>query len=126
MKNAAIFVFALTVVTGIAPQSAKAGSAVAWDGKSEFSTAYGGPVEKEKLRAMEAARHKGGTNVRIVAATDAIGYGAIAVAYKPSGHGSVIGVSLGNRSASEAENQAIKDCLKAHGKNPKVRWRWRG
>jgi hypothetical protein len=126
MNNGAIFLFALIVLVGTAYQPADAGSAVAWDGKSELSTAYGGPVEREKSRALETARHKGGTNVRIVAATNVTGYGAIAVAYKPSGHGSVIGVSLGNHSASEAEAQAINDCLKAHGKNPKVRWRWRG
>jgi hypothetical protein len=124
MRKGAIFPLILIACMGIASHSANAGSAVAWDGKKELSAAYGGPVEREKLRALETARRKGGANIRIVAATDTVGYAAIAVAYKPSGHGSIIGVSLGNHSAREAEAQAIDDCLKANGKNPKVRWRW--
>jgi hypothetical protein len=126
MKNGAISLLAVLILLSITPNPAAAGSAVAWDGKSELSTAYGGPVEREKARALATARHKGGTNIRIVAATAATGYGAIAVAYKPSGHGSIIGVSLGNRSAREAEAKAIRHCLVAHGRNPTVRWRWRG
>ena len=103
MKNGVILLLALIALIGVVSRRADAGSAVAWDGKRELSAAYGGPVEREKSRALEAARHKGGTNVRIVAATDAVGYAAIAVAYKPSGHGWIIGVSLGNHSAKEAE-----------------------
>ena len=110
----------------MAIQNAHAGSAVAWDGRAQLSTAYGGPVEREKLRALETARRKGGTNVSMVAATDTTGYGAIAVALRPGGHGSIIGVSLGNRSATQAYTDAIKDCLKAGGRNPKVRWEWKG
>src|SRR5580692_9119354 len=108
MKKNALFRFVLIGLVGVAIQNAHAGSAVAWDGRAQLSTAYGGPVEREKLRALETARRKGATNVRIVAATDTTGYGAIAVALRPGGHGSIIGVSLGNRSANQAYTDAIK------------------
>ena len=126
MKRNTLLRLALIGLVGVGIQNAHAGSAVAWDGYAQLSTAYGGPVEREKLRALDTARRKGGTNVRIVAATDATGYGAIAVALQPGGHGSIIGVSLGNRSATQADAAAIKDCLKAGGRNPKVRWEWKG
>lgn len=126
MKKNALFRFLFIGLLAVGIHNAHAGSAVAWDGHAQLSTAYGGPVEREKLRALETARRKGATNVRIVAATDATGYGAIAVALQPGGHGSIIGVSLGNRSATQAYASAIKDCRKAGGRNPKVRWEWKG
>ena len=65
-------------------------------------------------------------NVRIVAATDIAGYGAIAVALHPNGRGSILGVALGKRSATEADNLAIEQCLKAGGTHPKIIEGFRG
>ena len=47
--------------------------------------------------------------------TDATGYCAIAVSLHPNGYGTIIGVSLGNRSATEAYTLAVDHCLKAGG-----------
>jgi hypothetical protein len=113
------------VVSALAPD-AKAGSAVAWDGHGGLATAYGGPVQREKQRALEVARRKYGPNVRILAATDVTGYGAIAVARHPNGYGSIIGAALGSRSATEADALAIKRCLEAGGTNPRIKWGWWG
>jgi hypothetical protein len=59
--------------------------------------------------------------VRLLAWTDETGYGAIAIARHP-GHGWLIGISLGKRSATEANTIAIEKCLKAGGVKPRVRW----
>jgi len=126
MKRRALFRLALLGFAAVAFQNANAGSAVAWDGHGHFATAYGGPVQREKQRALETARNKGWVAARIIAATDLTGYGAIAVARHPNGYGSVNGVALGKRSATEANTVAIEQCLKAGGTNPKVRWAWRG
>jgi hypothetical protein len=126
MKRRALFQLALIGLIVIALENANAGSAVAWDGHKNLSTAYGGPVEREKARALETARRKGWANVRIIASTDIPGYGAIAVARHPSGYGSLIGVSLGKRSATEAYVMAVDHCRKAGGTNPRVRWTFRG
>jgi ubiquinone biosynthesis protein COQ9 len=117
---------ALVAMTVGAMQTAKAGSAIVWDGGSHLGTSYGHPVEIAKQRALESARRRGWVNVRIVAATDMVGYGAIAVALHPNGHGSLIGVSLGNRSAAEADKLAIEHCLQAGGTNPKIKTTFRG
>jgi hypothetical protein len=126
MNNASLFQLALIGLLGVGIQHANAGSAVAWDGHGHFSTAYGGPVEREKQRALDTAHRKGWANAKIIAATDMPGYGAIAVALHPNGYGSVIGISIGKRSATEANTLAIGQCLKLGGTNPKVRWSWRG
>ena len=105
-----------------------------WVGSSRYSgqsclmlpTAYGGPVEREKERALEVARRKYGPDVRILASSDVTGYGAIAVAHPANGRGSIIGVALGMRSATEANTVAIEKCLKAGGVNPQVKWAFRG
>ena len=126
MKKNALFRFALIGLVGVAIHNAHAGSAVAWDGNGHFSTAYGGPVEREKQRALATAHRNGWTTAKIIAATDSPGYGAIAVALHPNGYGSVNGIAIGRRSATEADAAAIKLCLKAGGTNPKIRWAWRG
>ena len=126
MKRSPFFWFALLSFTTLALQKANAGSAVAWDGHGHFSTAYGGPVQREKQRALETARRKGWTTAKIVAATDRTGYGAIAVARHPNGFGSVNGIAIGKRSATEADTLAIEQCLKAGGTNPQIKWAWRG
>jgi hypothetical protein len=126
MKMNAIFRFAYIGLVGMAIQNVSAGSAVAWDGYGHFSTAYGGPVEREKERALKSAHRKGWATAKIIAATDTPGYGAIAVALHPNGYGSVNGIAIGKRSATEADTLAIKACLKAGGTNPQVKWTWRG
>jgi hypothetical protein len=126
MKKNALLGLTLIGLVTVALQNVNGGSAVATDDRGNLATAYGGPVEREKQRALETARLRYGANFRILASTDRIGYGAIAVALLPNGHASVIGVALGKRSATEADTMAIDHCLKAGGINPKVRWGFRG
>jgi hypothetical protein len=125
MKWTKLFWLALLSFATSAVQSAAAGSAVAW-APGQLGTAYGGPVEIAKKRALENCRRKGGVNPRIIGATDVTGYGAVAVARQPGGRGSLIGVSLGKRSATEANTLAIEQCVKAGGTHAQVRWAWRG
>jgi hypothetical protein len=108
----------------LAVQNAQAGSAVAHGSNGYLVASVGQSVEVVKQRAIEICRRKGGVNVRIIAATDVFGYGAIAVAAK--GAGSVIGVALGKRSATEADAIAIDQCLKAGGSGPKIIRAWKG
>ena len=115
MKKNALLRFALIGLVGVAIHDAHGGSAVAWDGKGHFSTAYGGPVQREKQRALASAHRDGWTPAKIIAATDSPGYGAIAVALHPNGYGSVNGIAIGRRSATEADAVAIKLCLRAGG-----------
>lgn len=126
MKKSGRFGFVVLGFTVLALHNANAGSAVAWDGHSNLSTAYGGPVQREKERALETARRKGWANARIIASTDISGYGAIAIARHPNGFGSTIGVSLGKRSATEAYMTAIDQCRKAGGTHAQVRWSFKG
>src|SRR5271165_585231 len=102
MKKRALFRLALLGVVVLAHPNANAGSAVAWDGVRYLGAAYGGPVAMAKQRALENCRRKGGVNPRIIGSSDVTGYGAIAIARHPNGHGSLIGVALGRRSATEA------------------------
>jgi hypothetical protein len=125
MKTRAFFLLALVGLASIALNDADAGSAVVLGPHNQLATAYGGPVRKEEQRALENARRKYGANVRILAASDVTGYGAIAIAKHPNGNW-LIGVALGRRSATEANTLAINECLKAGGKHPQVRWAFRG
>lgn len=126
MRRNVLFRLALVAITVGAMQTAKAGSAVVWDGGKNLTTSYGHPVEIAKQRALETAHLNGWSNVRILAWTDQTGYGAIAIARHPNGHGALIGVSLGKRSAAEADKLAIEHCLQAGGSEPKVKWVFRG
>jgi hypothetical protein len=121
MKRSVIFRFALVALAGVLIQDAGAGSAVAFTSNGQLAAAYGGPVQREKERALAEAQRRNGADVRIVAATDVTGYGAIAVARHPNGIGSVIGIALGRRSQAEAAALAIKQCLKRGGTDPKVK-----
>jgi hypothetical protein len=125
MKKSALFTLALIGSLGFGLANAKAGSAVALGPHNQLATAYGGPVRREEQRALENARRKYGANVRILAASDVTGYGAIAVARHPNGNW-LIGVALGRRSAKEASTLAIEQCLKAGGSHPQVRWAFKG
>jgi hypothetical protein len=113
-----LFVFGLT--------NANAGSAVAVGPHHQLATAYGGPMAREEKRALDNARHRYGANVRILAESDVNGYGAIAVARHPNGYGWIIGVSLGNRSATQADRLAIDHCIQLGGRNPQVKWAFKG
>jgi hypothetical protein len=118
MKRSVIFSFALVGLADVLIQNADAGSAVAME--PHLATAYGGPVQREKQRALNEARHRYGADVRIIAATDVTGYGAIAVARL--GNRAIVGVALGKRSQTEAATLAIEQCLKGGGTDPKVKW----
>jgi hypothetical protein len=105
---------------------ANAGSAVAIGSNGRLGTAAGWPVEEAKQRALKICTRNGGLNPRILASTDAVGDGAIAVARQEHGKGWLISVSLGRRTAVEAQTRAIEQCRKAGGSDPKVRWGFRG
>jgi hypothetical protein len=104
--------------------SADAGSAVAWDGHGHMVHSAGYPVEVAKERALRICRLRYGVPPRLLASTDVVGNGAIAVARRRSDW--IIGISLGRPSPADAENRAIQKCLKAGGVNPKVRWGFKG
>jgi len=116
-KNALL---ALIVLTAGLIQTTQAGSAVALGPNNQMVADAGVPVAIAKQRALANARRKFGPSVRIVAASDVTGYGAIAVARHPNGIGWIICVALGTRSATEADTLAIQKCLKLGGKNPRV------
>jgi hypothetical protein len=123
MKSSAIFL--LIGMALLAAQNSRAGSAVAMErhhGHLVYS--YGHRKEIDERQALEMARSLYGADVRIIAASEVAGYGAIAVAAK--GNHAVIGVSLGRPSAADAANRAIEQCLISGGADPKVRWRFRG
>src|SRR5262249_50027666 len=123
-KGPEIWVAALVSLAALAVHNAKAGSAVVWDGHGHVVSYHGSRVDEATRRAFELAyRHFGG-GFRLIASTDLNGYGAVAVAAK--GTGSVIGVALGKRSATEANALAIDHCLKAGGTSPKVIKAWKG
>jgi hypothetical protein len=126
MKRNVLLRLALVAMTVGAMHTAQAGSAVAWDGGRNLTSSYGHPAEIAKQRALEMARAKDWVNVRIVAASDINGYGAIAVALHSNGRGSLIGISLGNRSAAEANTLAIEQCLKTGGTNATVKSKFIG
>jgi hypothetical protein len=67
------------------------------------------------------ARHKGWSDVKIVAATNVTGYGAIAVARHPNGHGSILGVVLGQPSKEQAVTGAVDRCREAGGTDVKLK-----
>jgi hypothetical protein len=124
MKKATVFLLALSVFTCALPYYASAGSAVAVNSHNQLVTSYGYPKEIAKRRALEIGHRRYGAGVKILAATDVFGYGAVAVA--PKGVGSVVGIALGRASPAEAERLAIEQCLSAGGTNPKVKWEWKG
>jgi hypothetical protein len=123
--NGLVRLFQLAAV-GVAIHNAQAGSAVAIGPHSKLVVYAGLPVGVARQRALAQARRNYGAPVRIIAASDVSGYGAIAVARHPNGYGSVIGVALGKRSATEADALAIEQCLRVGGTNPQVRWSFRG
>ncbi len=84
------------------------------------------PVEMAKQAALKTGLVGRCWNVKIIASTDQTGYGAIAIALHPNGHGSLVGVALGRRSATEADTLAIELCVKGAAPILKVKWGFRG
>ncbi len=124
MKTERLVFLVFLILVGIAMHKAYAGSAVAWDGHGHLIHSTGYPLEIAKERALRICRLRYGMNARLLASTDVVGDGAIAVARR--GQGWVIGISLGRPSPADAESRAIKKCLRAGGIDPKVRWGFRG
>ena len=114
-------------LAGLLLENAIGGSAVVV-GHSSHRTlivkSYGLPQSVAQRHAVEVCRRLGGLDARLIASTDVVGECAIAIAHK--GTGSVIGVSLGCRSATEAQARAIQQCRNAGGVDPVVRWGFRG
>ena len=125
MKGSVFFWLSLLGAAILGAQHACAGAAVAIGPHNEMVASYGYPKEIAKQRALEIVRSKYGPNVRILAATDVYGYGAIAVARRSNGN-LLIGVALGHPSALDAKHWAINHCVKAGGIDPKVKWEFKG
>ena len=70
---------ALLAFLVFASKNASAGAAVAIGPHNKLAAAYGGPIKQAAQRALAEARRRYGPNVRLLAATDVIGYGAMAV-----------------------------------------------
>ena len=110
----------------MAIQRANAGSAVVHSHEGHTVYSFGHPKLVAIQRALEMARLCGWTDARLIAASDATGYGAIAVATN-KGKGSVLAAALGCASREEAEKRAIEVCLKGGGTNPiMIKSRWQG
>ena len=124
MNGKAITLLVLLGLASTALDKLYAGSAVAWDGRGHLVHSAGYPLEIAKERALRICRLRYGANARLLASTDVVGDGAIAVARR--GADWVIGISLGRPSPADAENRAIEKCLRAGAVNPKVRWGFRG
>jgi hypothetical protein len=127
MKRNVLFHMAIFAFATLALTDANAASAVVTDDNGNIAAACGGPVEKAKQRALaDAHRRYGPRHFRIFASTPLTGYCAIAVARHPNGVGSLIGVALGKRSATEADTLAIEQCVRAGGTEAKIRRGFRG
>src|ERR1700733_12767975 len=84
--------------------SACGGSAVVWDGHGHLVHSAGYPVEVAKERALRICRLRYGVPPHLLASTDVVGNGAIAVGRRGSEW--IIGISLGRPSPADAENRA--------------------
>jgi hypothetical protein len=126
MKHSVIFRCALVGLTCFGVQHVKAGSAVALADPGHIISEYGHPEAASIDSALAFARQRYGMHVRIIASSDVTGYGAIAVALHPNGHGTLIGVALGQPSATQADALAVAKCVKAGGTHARVRWGFRG
>jgi hypothetical protein len=120
MTRSALFRLVLVGITVVAIQHANAGSAVVHSHEGHTVYCFGHSKAVAIQSALETARLYGWTDATLIAASDATGYGAIAVAQK--GKGSVLGAALGRPSREDAEKRAIEVCLKGRGTHPVVRW----
>jgi hypothetical protein len=114
------------VLAGLFVQEANAGSAVAIGNNGRLGTAAGWPIKEAKQRALKLCIRNGGVDPKILAATDVVGEGAIAVARQGRGDGWLVGISLGRPTAVDAQARAIEQCRRAGGTDPKVKWGFRG
>jgi hypothetical protein len=126
MQMNAISLLTLVATTVGAMQIAHAGSAVALGPNNQMVASFGHPVEIAKQRALAQAYRKYGSQVRILAATQVSGYGAVAVGRRSDAIGWVLSVVLGKRSATEANTLAIEQCIAAGGIDPRVKYSFRG
>ncbi len=117
-----LLIFALSAVAVV--KSVDAGSAVAGDGRGRFFISYGFPKDIAEKRALALCYHEWGSRARIVASTDVVGFGAIAVAHK--GNSFVHSIVLGRLTQEDANNRAIRNCLRAGGVNPRIRNAFKG
>ncbi len=127
MKRRLLFQIMVVSLYFATTRYAHAGSAVAIADKGPRTIvvkSYGLPKKIAEQHVIEICRREGGANAKLLASSDVIGYGAIAVARH--GPGWIVGVSLGRRSATESEDRAIKACVKAGGRNPRIKWGFRG
>jgi mannose-1-phosphate guanylyltransferase len=127
MKLSRLLKLALAAVAVGALDRADAASAVVLAPAGHLVTSAGQrSVEIAKYDALSTARKKYGANVRLLAASGRSGYGAIVVAGRANGQGSIVTIFLGHPSQAEADRGAIARSLKAGGVNPEVRWRIKG
>jgi hypothetical protein len=116
MRKTILIWVALLALAGATVQKATAGSAVVADGHGNLSTAYGGPVDREKRRALETAhRRYGFAHFTILASTNTSGYAAIAVALHPNGDDSIVGIALGKKSHAEAGTMTLNQLRHTRG-----------
>jgi hypothetical protein len=126
MKKTLLRRLVVVVMTVGVIQNGNAGSAVALAPNNQMVASFGHPVEVAKERALAQASSKYGSDVRILAAADETGYGAVAVGRRSKATGWVLSVVLGKRSATEANTLAIEQCIKAGGTNPYIKYAFRG
>jgi hypothetical protein len=118
-KGAKIWLAVLLSLATLAAQSAKAGSAVAMGDKAPYLVSSFGYLKRiAEQRALAKCGANGG-NCRIIASTERLGYGAVAVGKGATG-GSILGVAIAKRSREEAATLALEHCHAAGGINPKV------
>ena len=72
---------------------------------------------------LNACRRKGGTNPKIVLSTGEHGYFAIAVSNKEKGN--IVGWSGSLQSPDAATKEAIANCEKRGGTDPRIEAQWR-
>jgi hypothetical protein len=124
MSSKYFTMFTFICFVGAATPLVKAGSAVAWNGHGHLVYSAGYPMKIARERALEICLRRWGGTPRLLASTDVVGEGAIAVGRRGSEW--IIGISLGRPSPLDAENRAKAACLKAGGVNPKIRWGFKG
>jgi hypothetical protein len=127
MRKGGVFRIVLVAICGTLIQSVDAGSAVAIANNGQRTMivkSYGLPQKEAQQHVLDICRREGGANAKLLATSDVIGYGAIAIARRGSNW--VVGVSLGRRSPTESEIRALRACLRAGGIKPKVEWGFRG
>jgi hypothetical protein len=126
IKRATLFRLALLSFIAVTLHNAAAGSAVALGTNGHLVYSYGRTRSEQvaRQRALDICRRNGGLDPKILASTDVVGEGTIAVGRK--GNLWIYGVSLGRPSALDAENRAMEQCRRRGGIDPKIKWGFRG